>query len=101
MSDEGKRSFTVDNSDTNVTGGRYLASSPLAAARKAARQLFKDTRKKTIRFGMRETSQGSEKKVFFYVANKVALDEPKVIVRGDREIKIKTEYKVAACKINA
>jgi len=76
-----------------------MASAPLAAGRKAARQLFKDNKaKKTIHFSLRETSQESKKKMFFYVASKVTLDKPKIITRGDSEIKITTEYKVSSCK---
>lgn len=99
MSD--KRSFTVETSDVNSTGGRYMATAPLLAGRKAARQLFKDTKKKTVHFSLRETTQGSEKNVFFYVANKVTLKKPIVIVRGDQEIKITTEYMVTSCKAPA
>lgn len=96
-----ERFFTVEASDVNITGGRYKAKSPYNAAAKAARILFKEqTGKKTkIRFFLRETTRDGSGKVFEYIGVKSALSEPKIVVRGDAEIKITHSYSVKSCKV--
>jgi len=92
-----KRSFTIVESDVAELGGRYVASSPIAAARKASRQIFKKTAQNLIRFVLKETTRGATKKQFSYVANRELMKEPKIIRRGDREIKYTVAYTVKAC----
>jgi hypothetical protein len=82
----------------NETGGRYKSSSPSAAARKAATKLFKKASKGTqskVTFCLRETTVGSKKKEYHYVATRVKLAKPLVRVINGKEIvnRYKTEVK--------
>lgn len=103
------KTYTVEESHINVTGGRYKSNSPMAAARKAATKLFKKAQEKAsskslkkISFSIRETTSGSDKKIFAYVATRVKLAQPLVRVINGKEIvnKFKTEVK-ADKKANA
>lgn len=94
------RTFTIETSENHVTGGHFTSSVPYNAAKKASRKLFSEgkTKHHELRFTLRETTAGSAKKEFHYVAMKHVLPEPRVIKRGDVEIKVTTEYKVkSAC----
>lgn len=97
-----KRFFTVESSDVKLPegyDGRFEAKVPRNAGIKATRQLFRlAPKKKAIRFVLRETTQGSEKKEFHYIGMKNKLDTPRVIERGGKSITITTEYTVKACK---
>jgi hypothetical protein len=96
------KTYTVEESCINVTGGRYKSNSPLAAAKKAATKLFKKAQSKPsskslkkISFCIRETTSGSDKKLFAYVATRVKLAQPLVRVINGVEIvnRFKTEVK--------
>lgn len=93
------RTFTVEKAAVkDGEGGRFTGKIPSQAARKAGRALLKlAPKKKQVRFTLRETTQGSEKKEYTYIATKTKLDEPKVIKRGDVEITVTHEYLVKAC----
>lgn len=94
------RTFTIEKAENHVTGGHFTSSVPYNAAKKAARKLFKEgkTTHSELRFTLRETTAGSAKKEFHYVAMKHVLPEPRIIKRGDVEIKVAVEYKVkSAC----
>lgn len=93
------RTFTIEKSENNVEGGHFVSGSPYNAAKKASRKLFKDEKTKTeLRFTLREQTSGSAKKEFQYIAFKHVLSEPRIIKRGNVEIKVGTEYKVkSAC----
>lgn len=94
------RTFTVETSDVKHEGGRYTSSSPSGAARKAARQLFiGNTARVSIKFMIRETTAGSPKRMFTYVAQREKLAEPKVVRLGTSEIKYTHSYNVKACKM--
>jgi len=73
-------------------GGRYKSSSPMSAAKKAASRLFKkmDSSRssglKVMHFAMRETTSGSDHKVFKYVAKRVELAKPVVLNIKGKEI---------------
>jgi hypothetical protein len=57
-----KRHFTVViNSNEH---GLYVSSTPSSAARKAVSKLCADNKKKKVEFSIRETTQGSNKKVY-------------------------------------
>lgn len=105
MSD--KRSFTIESAEIKLPkdyNGRFESKTPGGAGVKAARRLFeilnekKKSKKSEIRFVLRETTQGSAKREYHYIAIKRVLDTPLEIARGDRTITITTEYKVKACK---
>lgn len=103
-----ERHFTIQGSDIGFAGGSYKASAPYNAAKKAARALFKKAETdsafsrykntKAIKFLLRETTQGSEKKSFYYDGNMVKLSPPKVIVRKGVEIEITREVKIKTCR---
>jgi hypothetical protein len=93
------RTFTIDNSCIKVQGGRYKSSSPLSAARKAATRLFKKAKSmsayKTSRkltFSIRETTEGSKKKIFHYKVERVKLAKP--IEREINGVKIINHFKI-------
>lgn len=90
------RNFTISdiNNKTENTG-IYKGKSPGQAANKAARQIFNMfPKKKNIEFTIRETTADSNKKEYKYTATKVVLKKPKIIKKGDVEIKITKEYNV-------
>ena len=86
MSDNKKRSFTIQASEIGFQGGDYKSSSPWSAAKKASKRLFqlvekdpafKDFKKlDTIKFILREKTQGSDKKSYFYEGSVEELKEP-------------------------
>ena len=94
----GSRSFTIESSAVRVKGGRYMSDAPGSAAKKAARRLFKDggKKKKSIAFVLRETTQGSDKTEFKYVASRTKLAKPREIRRGDTVIVVEYAYTVKA-----
>ena len=74
-----KRTFTVESSSTGVKSGRYVSESPLDAAKKAATQLFRKAggeNSSTVKMTLRETTRGSDKKTWKYVATRVKKDKP-------------------------
>lgn len=92
------RFFTVESAAIpGEHNGRYKAKTPEGAGVKAARQLFRlAPKKRVIHFVLRETTQGSSKKVYHYVGKKHKLEKPRVLVREGKEIIIKYEYTVHA-----
>ena len=91
----GKRSFTVQGSESGFEGGRYTGDSPIVAARHAAKQIFrhaesksKSASQKKIKFILRETTRGSKKTMYHYQASTKRLEKPKVIVRNGVEITV-------------
>lgn len=96
------RSFTIHKSDIGETGGRFIGNAPYQVAAKVARSLFKhasEHKKKVheMRFTIRETTEGSDKKMFTYIGLKKSLHKPIIVKRGDVEIKIHHTYHVKSC----
>ena len=87
----GKRTFTIQASEIGFVGGDYKSDLPSKASKKAAKRLFaliedkesefhgKFSNLTKIKFILREKTKGSEKKTFFYEAEKKDLATPKVI----------------------
>jgi hypothetical protein len=100
MGGAGKRSFTVVAANHGKNGGRYMSATPMAAAKKAGRQLFNEAKKtiRTIHFVVRETTRGSAKKEFKYVITKHKLAKPKTIERGGVKVHVHHEYAISADK---
>ena len=70
-----KRHFTVIMNSKEH--GLYVSSTPSSAARKAVSKLCADNKKKKVEFSIRETTQGSNKKVFGpYIGYMQKLDKP-------------------------
>lgn len=97
-----KRHFTVAAARAGKTavrpGGAYRSHDPLAAAKKAAKQLF-DKAPKTVRkivFSLRETTRGSDKRQHDYVAVKHKLAKPVALTYGDRVVHVHHRYDVRA-----
>jgi hypothetical protein len=93
------RTFTVESSCINVSGGRYKSSSPSSAAKKAASKLFKKasgmSKFKNIRkitFSIRETTSGSDKTEYHYKAGRVKLTQP--VVRVINGVEIVNHFKI-------
>ena len=57
-----KRHFTVVMNSKEH--GLYVSSTPSSAARKAVSKLCADNKKKKVEFSIRETTQGSSKKIY-------------------------------------
>lgn len=97
------RFFTIESAEIDLPEnyqGRFQAKTPYAAGSKAVRQLFRvaPKKKKAIRFVLRETTLGSDKKEFHYIGMKQKLDQPRVIERDGKQITINFVYSVKACK---
>jgi hypothetical protein len=100
------RTFTVQGSEFEITGGKYVAASPTVAARRAGSSLFRKVKKEgtsrqkeadTVKFILRETTRGSDKKTYFYEAVRTKLATPKVIKRGGEEITVSHTITVRTC----
>lgn len=94
-----ERTFTVESSCINISGGRYKSSSPISAAKKAASRLLKQAKQnpkhKTLRkitFCIRETTSGSTKDLYHYKASRTKLATP--VVRIINGIQIINHYKI-------
>ena len=93
------RTFTVEESCINVSGGRYVSETPSGAAKKAATKLFqkaKNSKKykslRKITFTVRETTSGSNKTEYNYSAVREKLKEPvRRVING---VTIINEYKI-------
>jgi len=92
------KTYTIESSNINCTGGRYKSNSPMSAGRKAASKLFKKAHKnakykslKKITFCIRETTKGSERKFFDYQATRIKLAKP--LVRVINGVEIINRYK--------
>ena len=108
-----KRKFTVFEVDGQSVdlgeGGRYTVThkaSPSDAARKAFSSLCRKLKKANFTFSIRETTQGSKKKVYGpYIGNRKRLSKAKVyhrVVQGKKKtIVIKHEHKVKLHKQKA
>ena len=86
----GKRTFTVESSNIQKSGGRYTSKTPNAAAKKAAKS------KTQITFELRETTKGEDKKIHKYTAKRVKLAKPKVITIMGNEITYRYTVQVKA-----
>ena len=92
MSESGKRSFTINNA-YHIDGcktkfshkdytGRFTSHTAERASKKALRQLCTVKRIKgqcSLYIEMRETTQGSNNKIYAYKCNRVKKDKPLVI----------------------
>ena len=108
-----KRSFTVTASSIGATGGRYISTSPEAAAKKAGRQLFRKKEAKSllkkkapkITFMITETTReagGSRKsEPREYTVTRTEKNKPETFVRGGVEITVNFDYKVVATSSSA
>ena len=74
----------------DVEGGRFTGKVPSIVAKKVARKLLQN--KTSVKFSIREVTQGSAKKTYEYVGTKKTLNPPKIVKRGDAEFKVTTEY---------
>ena len=96
------RSFTVESmhkfcKSLGVNGGRYISSTPAAAAKKAFSQYYRNHRisgRLTLQIQIRETTSGSAHKVFKYNVSKV--NQERQVVRNGETITYKYITKVKA-----
>lgn len=90
-----KRTFTLLTSK-NEQVGRYKATTPLAAAKKAARRLLSKPSTRMTHFTIREITRGSSRSEFDYSGRLVKLKKPVTIHRKGSDpvvYKYKTEVK--------
>jgi hypothetical protein len=90
--------YTIEKSESGFTGGRYNSKTPGGAAKKAATRLFKNTNKKILNLTIRQTTQGSNKKLYKYEAKRIKLDKPIIIIIKGKEVKYKYKTIVKSLK---
>ena len=98
------RSFTIESA-TGITipddaSMRYKSKSPIAAAKKATRRLFKlakGKKVKQIRFILRETTSGSGGSTYKYIGMRTEYDTPVVVSLNGKEVSYKYKYEVKSC----
>lgn len=119
-----ERKFTIQGSDIGLTGGKYVAPSPSAAGKKAARRLFQvinfavlyhqDKKQyakyakyskflkfkgvKVVKFLLRETTRGSDKNTYTYEGLKSDLTKPIVFKRAGVEVTVNHKIDIKTCK---
>ncbi len=87
------RNFVLEFCAVTGLTGHFKGKSPGQAAKKVARKLFAITpRSSEIHFSIRETTNGSAKKIYKYVGTKKTLPVPKMVKRGNVEFQVTTEY---------
>jgi hypothetical protein len=91
--------YTIEKSESGFVGGRYNSKTPGGAAKKAATRLFRTTNKKSLKFTIRQTTQGSDKKLYKYEAKRVKLAKPVIIKIKGNEIKYEYKTEVKALEI--
>lgn len=86
-------SYGVYNTSTKKTKGRYISKTPAAAAKKAARRLFKEASKGTreLTVYIRKTTRGSKREIYRYKAVLEVLKNPQVINKTGVEVKHKVK----------
>ncbi len=101
-----KRSFTIiDFPKKGSEYGRYLANTPQRAASKAFTQLARiinlknENNKNHMVFSIRETSQGSDNKIYTYIGTRVELAEPIVKTIAGKKVVYKFKNIVAKHKL--
>jgi hypothetical protein len=103
---KGYRSFTIirikSNSKGKKTkeGGRYISQTPSGAAKKAFNQECKSSKIRgqcTLLIILRETTQGSKKKLYRYYMKRIKLAKPIILEKDGNKIKI--QYKTKAIKM--
>ncbi len=99
------RNFTVVGSSIGHEGGIYHSTSPSGAGAKAATQQFKKAKKGVteVKIMIKETTQGSANRVYFYRAHRTKLSKPieRVVRFNGVETVIKNEYQTKLEKCNA
>jgi len=105
----GEKTFTIEGSGINKTGGRYRSKTgPLAAAKKAGARLYRELTegqiklrekkgKKDIKFILKETTRGSSKETFFFKVTRITLKKPLVRTIAGNTIETKYTYEVKKC----
>ena len=93
----GGNTYTIEKSESGFVGGRYNSKTPSGAAKKAATRLFRSTNKKSLKFTIRQTTQGSDKKLYKYEAKRIKLNKPVIVTIKGKEIKY--EYKTVVTPI--
>ena len=123
-SDKPIRHFTVQGSDIGFTGGNYDSKSPRGAGSKAGTKLFqmiehgvkfnsdkvkykkyakfapfaKYAGAKSVKFLLRETTQDSAKKSFYYEVKQTHLRTPIIVNRNGVDVAITRKMSIKACK---
>lgn len=77
----GKKEISLQRKETRKDEciGRYKGSSPMAAAKKVATRVFRETKgnaRKVLNITIKETTRGSKQKTYTYRLKRVVLKEP-------------------------
>lgn len=79
------RTFVLVTS-TGKEMGRYISKTPSGAAKKIGGRLLKKRDQMSVTIRVRETTQGSKKKMYMYVVQRVKLAQRKVVMRDGKRI---------------
>ena len=77
----GYDSFTIFESSTGESGGRYISKTPSGAAAKVASNLISKSGNSTVSFIIRKTTQGSNGRYYSYDATSTKLDLPVLVFK--------------------
>lgn len=79
------RTFVLVTASGKETG-RYISKTPSGAAKKVGGRLLKKRDQMSVTVRVRETTQGSKKKMYMYVVQRVKLPQRKVVMRDGKRI---------------
>lgn len=78
--------------------GRYVSKTPSGAAKKIGGRLLKKRDQMSVTIRVRETTQGSKKKMYMYVVQRVKLSQRKVVMRDGKRISYQFKTVIKAKK---
>lgn len=96
-----KSSPKPDSKKLSAGGGHYTGNNPMQAAKKAFTRICRsvtDGGSCSYIFSVKETSRGSKGKTFTYRGERVELDEPKELKKGNSTFKIRFNTSLKAYK---
>ena len=99
-----KRSFTlthIKGDKTKISENRFVSSTPASAAKKAFTRICRDKKISGVcsyQISMKETTRGSNEKVYKYDLKREKLKKPLIVQRGEVKIKIEFETKIKSVK---
>lgn len=102
------RNFKVAGSGIDFEGGQYRSATPMEAAKKAGSNLFRRmenntkykryrNKRSSIKFILRETTRGSDKKSYYYEVKRTKKQTPVTYKIGDKVITVTWDYMVSSC----
>lgn len=91
------RTFVLVSSTGKQTG-RYVSKTPSGAAKKIGGRLLKKREQMSVTIRVKETTQGSKKKVYTYTVQRIKLAQRKVVMRDGKRISYQFKTVIKAKK---